>query len=131
MVMPVARGFRQPLAAAYRTGMAGFVQDRVAAGDLRPGMLFRHCRVHQLDDARCFPIRCCPGWTPTRLGDQLNEPEDYAAARRRPPPGGGGGALRGPGFGGPPGSSTGAGGHVGGAATRAAQVTLAVMSWLL
>ena len=87
VVLPLARGFRQPLAAAYRTGMAGLIQDRVAAGDLRPGMLFRHCRVRELDDAALLadPVL-------SRLDPELdsvvnvNEPDDYAAARQRPPP---------------------------------------------
>ena len=35
VVMPVAKWFRPPLPAAYRTGMAGFIQDRVAEGGLR------------------------------------------------------------------------------------------------
>jgi molybdopterin-guanine dinucleotide biosynthesis protein A len=31
------RGFRQPLAAAYRTGLAGLVTDLIARGRSRPG----------------------------------------------------------------------------------------------
>lgn len=87
VVMPVARGFRQPLAAGYRTGLAGFIQKRVAEGDFRPGMLFRHCRVHELDDAALLADPQL-----ARLDPELdsvvnvNEPGDYAAARRRPPP---------------------------------------------
>ena len=87
VVMPVAKGFRQPLAAAYRTGMAGFIQDRVAEGDLRPGMLFRHCRVRQADDAALLADPAL-----SRLDPELdsvvnvNEPQDYETARRRPPP---------------------------------------------
>ncbi len=87
VVMPVARGFRQPLAAAYRTGMAEFVQGRVAEGDHRPGMLFQHCRVHELDDAALLGDP-----EVARLDPELdslinvNEPDDYGEARRRPAP---------------------------------------------
>ena len=49
-MLPVARGYRQPLAAGYRTSLAGLVEKLLGEGDLRPGMLFRHCRVTQLDD---------------------------------------------------------------------------------
>jgi molybdenum cofactor guanylyltransferase len=87
VVMPVARGFRQPLAAAYRTGMAGLIRDRVAEGDRRPGMLFQYCRVRQLDDDVLLadPVL-------SRLDPELesvvnvNRPDEYAAARKRPPP---------------------------------------------
>lgn len=87
VVMPVARGFRQPLAAAYRTGLAELIQDRLSEGEFRPGMLFRHCRVRELDDAA---LLADPGVA--RLDPDLdsvvnvNTPDDYAAARRRPPP---------------------------------------------
>ena len=38
VVLPVARGFRQPLAAAYRTRIAGLVADLLAQGQRRnPG----------------------------------------------------------------------------------------------
>ncbi len=87
VVMPVARGFRQPLAAAYRTGMAAFIQERVAGGDLRPGMLFKNCQVLQVDETGLLADA-----TLRRLDPDLesvvnvNDPDDYAAARRRPPP---------------------------------------------
>jgi molybdopterin-guanine dinucleotide biosynthesis protein A len=45
VVLPVTRGFRQPLAAGYRTGLAGLVTKLVGEGNLRPGMLFEHCEV--------------------------------------------------------------------------------------
>ena len=43
VVMPVARGHRQPLAAGYRTALAPLIEKLLGEGDLRPGMLFRHC----------------------------------------------------------------------------------------
>src|SRR5690348_10459477 len=50
VVLPVARGFRQPLAAAYRSGLAGLIADLLRQGNRRPGMIFEHCSVAQLDD---------------------------------------------------------------------------------
>ena len=66
VVLPVARGYRQPLAAGYRTALAGLVEKLLAEGDLRPGMLFRHCRVAQLDDAALLTDELAAttrGWT--------------------------------------------------------------------
>lgn len=87
VVLPVARGFRQPLAAAYRTGLAGVVTDLLARGNLRPGMIFEHCAVTQLDDARLLDdaalARLDPGLESVV---NVNTPQDYAAARERKPP---------------------------------------------
>src|SRR3954469_23000887 len=38
VVLPVARGYRQPLAAGYRTALAGLIDRLLSEGDLRPGM---------------------------------------------------------------------------------------------
>lgn len=87
MVMPVVRGYRQPLTAGYRTRMAGLIQDRVAAGDRRPGMLMQHCHVRLLDDATLLADSEL-----ARLDPELdsvvnvNDPGDYAEARSRPAP---------------------------------------------
>jgi molybdopterin-guanine dinucleotide biosynthesis protein A len=87
VALPVARGFRQPLAAGYRTELFGLIEARVAEGDLRPGMLFEHCRVEQLSDADLLSDP-----TLARLDPQLesvlnvNAPDDYAISRERPAP---------------------------------------------
>jgi len=87
VVLPVARGYRQPLAAGYRTALAGLVEKLLGEGDLRPGMLFRHCRVAQLDDAALLAepdlARYDPGLDSLV---NVNEPDDYAAALARPEP---------------------------------------------
>ena len=87
VVLPVARGYRQPLAAGYRTALAGLVEKLLGEGDLRPGMLFRHCRVAQLDDAALLAdpelARHDPGLDSLV---NVNEPDDYAAALARPEP---------------------------------------------
>lgn len=87
MVLPVARGFRQPLAAGYRTSLSGLITKLIGEGDLRPGMLFKHCEVAQLDDAELLADSAL-----ARLDPELesvvnvNTPEDYAEARSRPAP---------------------------------------------
>ena len=87
VVLPVARGYRQPLAAGYRTSLAGLVEKLLGEGDLRPGMLLRHCQVTQLDDDALLAdpdlARNDPGLDSLF---NVNEPEDYAAARTRPEP---------------------------------------------
>jgi molybdopterin-guanine dinucleotide biosynthesis protein A len=87
VALPMARGFRQPLAAAYRTRIAGLVADLVARGDDRPGMIFRHCAVAQLDDAALLADAELAARDP-ELDSVLNvnTPGDYAAARDREPP---------------------------------------------
>ncbi len=87
VALPVARGFRQPLAAAYRTRIAGLVADLLAQGNQRPGMIFKHCEVVQLDDAALVDDAALAEYDPA-LDSVLNvnTPEDYAAARDREPP---------------------------------------------
>jgi molybdenum cofactor guanylyltransferase len=87
VVLPVARGYRQPLAAGYRTSLAGLVEELLGEGDLRPGMLFRHCQVTQLDDEALLADPDLARNDPS-LDSLLNvnEPDDYAAALTRPQP---------------------------------------------
>lgn len=87
VVLPMARGFRQPLAAAYRTRIAGLVAGLVARGIDRPGMIFKHCDVLQLDDAALLADAELAGFDP-ELDSVLNvnTREDYAAALDREPP---------------------------------------------
>ena len=87
VVMPVARGHRQPLAAGYRAALGPRIAKLLGEGDLRPGMLFRHCRVLQLDDDELLADRDVARHDPEL--DSLvnvNEPADYAAALARPEP---------------------------------------------
>jgi len=86
VVLPVARGYRQPLAAGYRTALAGLVEKLLAEGDLRPGMLFRHCRVAQLDDAALLTDELARYDPELDSLVNVNEPDDYAAALARPEP---------------------------------------------
>jgi molybdopterin-guanine dinucleotide biosynthesis protein A len=86
MLLPFTHGFRQPLAAGYRTSLADLITKLIGEGDLRPGMLAKHCRVVELDSVQLLDS------TLKRLDPDLesvlnvNTPEDYAAACNRPPP---------------------------------------------
>jgi molybdopterin-guanine dinucleotide biosynthesis protein A len=86
VALPFARGFRQPLAAGYRTTLAALTAELVADGMLRPGMLFDRCTVALLDDARLLADADVARLDPDLDSVlNLNEPADYEAARARPP----------------------------------------------
>ena len=53
VALPVARGYPQPLAAAYRVRLAETAERLVKEDRLRPAFLFDECAVTRLDDARC------------------------------------------------------------------------------
>lgn len=87
VVLPVARGFRQPLAAVYRTSLIGLINGLLAEGVLKPGMLFEHCAVTELDHGQLLADPVLTRHDPTLESVvNINTPEDYAAARHRPPP---------------------------------------------
>ena len=87
VVLPHARGFAQPLAAAYRASLRPLLDELLAADRLRPAFLFEACRVTRLDDDALLADRALAA-----LDGQLdsvvnlNEPGEYAAARARPAP---------------------------------------------
>jgi molybdopterin-guanine dinucleotide biosynthesis protein A len=84
VVLPVARGYPQPLAAAYRITLAPMVAELLAAGERRLNLLFRRCATLRLDDAALLadPVL---GTADPALDSvvNVNFPEDYQAARRR------------------------------------------------
>jgi molybdopterin-guanine dinucleotide biosynthesis protein A len=87
VALPVARGYQQPLAAAYRTGLAGLA-DRLARGEMpRPAFLFAECEVVRLSDAALLADPVLAALDPD-LDSLLNvnTPGDYQAARVRPAP---------------------------------------------
>jgi molybdopterin-guanine dinucleotide biosynthesis protein A len=89
VVLPVARGYPQPLAAAYRVTLAPLVAELVAAGDLRPAFLFRHHRCHtlRLDDAALLADPMLAAADPALDSVvNVNSPDDYRTARRHPAP---------------------------------------------
>jgi molybdenum cofactor guanylyltransferase len=73
--VPTVDGFRQPLAAAYRTGLAPLVGELVAADRLATGFLFERCETRWLEDL--------PHPESVR---NLNTREDYDAALSEPAP---------------------------------------------
>jgi molybdopterin-guanine dinucleotide biosynthesis protein A len=85
--LPVARGYPQPLAAAYRTTLAPVAVRLVEEGRLRPAFLFEQCAVTRLDEAalRSDPVLAA---LDPELDSVLNvnEPGEYQAARARPAP---------------------------------------------
>jgi molybdenum cofactor guanylyltransferase len=87
VALPVARGYKQPLAAAYRVSLAAMAERLVVTGRLRPAFLFEECRVETLDDAALRRDPVLAALDPD-LDSVLNvnTPEDYAAARARPAP---------------------------------------------
>lgn len=87
VVLPVARGYPQPLAAAYRTALAARVTELIATGRMRPAMLFSEVRVLRRDDAALLADPALAALDPA-LDSLLNinEPEDYRSARERPVP---------------------------------------------
>jgi molybdenum cofactor guanylyltransferase len=87
VALPVAHGYQQPLAAAYRTGLAGLAERLVKEDRLRPAFLFAECAVTRLDDAALLtdPVLAAldPGLDSVL---NVNTPDEYQAARERPAP---------------------------------------------
>ena len=85
--LPVARGYPQPLAAAYRTKLAATAERLVAEERLRPAFLFETCTVARLDEAalKDDPVLAAldPGLDSVV---NINEPDDYRTARSQPGP---------------------------------------------
>lgn len=87
VVLPVAGGYRQPLAAAYRTSLAAPCAVLIAHGRLKPAFLLAEVRTTVLDDAALLAdpalAAADPGLTSVV---NVNTPLEYAAARARPAP---------------------------------------------
>ena len=87
VALPLARGFRQPLAAAYRVSLAERAERLVAEDQLRPAFLFGQCTVETLDDAALKQDPLLAALDPDLDSVvNVNTPEDYQAARARPAP---------------------------------------------
>jgi molybdopterin-guanine dinucleotide biosynthesis protein A len=87
LVLPMVRGFRQPLAAGYRTALVPVIEAQLAAGNLRPGMLLEHCTAELPDDAALLADPLVAAADPALDSVQnVNTPDEYDEARGRPGP---------------------------------------------
>ena len=87
VVLPVVRGYRQPLAAAYRSELAPLVAKLLDDGSDRPAQLFEECRVRRLDDADLLSDQRLVAADPTLASVvNLNDRADYDSARSQPAP---------------------------------------------
>ncbi|MEN3284175.1 MAG: molybdenum cofactor guanylyltransferase [Solirubrobacteraceae bacterium] len=87
VVLPHARGFPQPLAAAYRTALLKRIERRLADDRVRLAGLFEECRLRRLDESQLLADPDLAAADP-QLDSllNLNEPADYDAARSLPAP---------------------------------------------
>jgi molybdenum cofactor guanylyltransferase len=87
VVLPIARGYPQPLAAAYRVCLAEAAERLVKEDRLRPAFLFEECAVARLDDGALKEDPVLAALDPD-LDSVLNvnTPADYQQARARPEP---------------------------------------------
>ena len=84
VALPVAHGFQQPLAAAYRTALAPTVAALVAGERLRPAFLFAECRVLRLDESVLLEDPGVAALDPELDSvHNVNAVQEYEAARRR------------------------------------------------
>ena len=87
VALPVARGYQQPLAAAYRVSLAQTAERLVSADRLRPAFLFDECLVTRIDEARLRQDPLLAAFDPELDSVRnVNSPADYRAARSRPAP---------------------------------------------
>jgi molybdenum cofactor guanylyltransferase len=87
VVLPVVRGFWQPLAAAYRTSLLPVVEELVRERTLRMGSLLERCGVLQLDERDLLGRPGLAAVDPDLDAVlNVNDPDAYRAARARPAP---------------------------------------------
>jgi molybdopterin-guanine dinucleotide biosynthesis protein A len=87
VALPVAHGFRHPLAAAYRTSLLPQVEELIAADRMRPAFLFERCRVRELDEAELLRDGRLSRADPELLSLlNVNNPDEYERARARAAP---------------------------------------------
>lgn len=87
VVLPEVGGFRQPLSAAYRTGLVATVAELIAADRMRPAFLFERSRVLHLGEADLLRNGALARFDPALASvSNLNERADYERAHASPAP---------------------------------------------
>ena len=87
VAIPVAHGFPHPLCAAYRTRIAGRVDELLAADRLGTRALLERCRVRRLDEAELLADPALASLDPALDSLlNLNDAHEYEAAVARPAP---------------------------------------------
>jgi molybdenum cofactor guanylyltransferase len=87
VALPVAQGFKQPLAAAYRTSLLADVEDLIRIDRMRPAFLFERCRVRELSESDLLRDARVAHDDPDLLSlRNVNDPAEYEEARARPEP---------------------------------------------
>jgi molybdenum cofactor guanylyltransferase len=85
--LPIARGYPQPLAAAYKTALAPLAEKLVQDERLRPAFLFEQCAVSRLDESALLDDELLAALDPGLDSVvNVNEPDDYRTARGKPAP---------------------------------------------
>jgi molybdenum cofactor guanylyltransferase len=87
VALPVAHGFRHPLAAAYRTALLPAVERLIAEDRMKPAFLFERVRVRELGEADLLRDRELAEADPELLSLlNVNDPGEYERARARSAP---------------------------------------------
>jgi molybdenum cofactor guanylyltransferase len=87
VALPVAQGFRHPLAAAYRTSLLAEVEDLIERDRMRPAFLFERARVRELDEHELLRDGKLARADPELLSLlNVNDPDEYERARARAAP---------------------------------------------
>jgi molybdenum cofactor guanylyltransferase len=87
VTLPVAHGFRHPLAAAYSTALLPEVEQLIAEERMKPAFLFERVRVRELDEAELLRDRDLAAVDPELLSLlNVNDPGEYERARARAAP---------------------------------------------
>jgi len=87
VALPVAHGFRHPLAAAYRTSLLADVEELIALDRMKPSFLFERCRVRELDEQELLRDQTLARADPQLLSlMNVNDPAEYDRARARAAP---------------------------------------------
>jgi molybdenum cofactor guanylyltransferase len=87
VALPVAQGFKHPLAAAYRTSLLADVEELIMSDRMRPAFLFELCRVRELGESDLLRDPRLARADPDLLSlRNLNNRAEYEEARARPAP---------------------------------------------